>query len=96
VLAVTGILADKDAPAIARVLQPLIEQWILCSLPGPRGMPAAQLATRVQLPPSQVRLAGSVAEGCELAAKLARPGDCVLVFGSVYTVGPALQWLGIY
>ncbi len=95
-LALSGILADKDAPAIAQALQPLVDQWILCSLPGPRGMTAEQLAARVQLPRSKLSLAGSVADGCELAAKLGRPGDCILVFGSVYTVGPALQWLGIY
>jgi folylpolyglutamate synthase/dihydropteroate synthase len=41
-------------------------------------------------------LALSVAAGCELARAAARPADRVVVCGSVYTVGPALQWLRIY
>jgi folylpolyglutamate synthase/dihydropteroate synthase len=54
------------------------------------------LADRVALPPDEVTLAGSVEEGCEVASTAAETGDRVLVFGSVYTVGPALQWLRIY
>lgn len=94
--AVAGILRDKDAPAIVRALRAVVDQWILCALEGPRGGSAAALAERVALPAGQVRLADSVAEGCALAKRHARPGDRVLVFGSVHTVGPALAWLGIY
>ncbi len=94
--AVVGILGDKDAKAIASFLEPLVERWILCALPGPRGTSAEQLADRLRLPVSQVTLAPSVEAGCEIAWTDARPGDRVLVFGSVYTVGPALKWLGIY
>ncbi|HUI62855.1 MAG TPA: hypothetical protein VLX90_21675, partial [Steroidobacteraceae bacterium] len=95
-LAVVGILGDKDAPAIVRELEPLVNHWMLCSLPGPRGVTAAALAQRVQLPPGRVTLADSVEQACELARAAARPGDRVIVFGSVHTVGPALQWLRIY
>ncbi len=94
--AVVGILGDKDATAIASFLEPLVDRWILCALPGPRGTSAEQLAQRLRLPASKVTLAASVESGCELVWTSARPGDRVLVFGSVYTVGPALQWLGIY
>ena len=94
--AVVGILGDKDARAIASFFEPLIDHWILCALPGPRGTSAEQLAQRLRLPASKVTLAASVENGCEVAWASARPGDRVLVFGSVYTVGPALQWLGIY
>jgi folylpolyglutamate synthase/dihydropteroate synthase len=41
-------------------------------------------------------LADSVEAGCTLAKEQARPGDRVVVCGSVYTVGPALAWLRIY
>jgi dihydrofolate synthase / folylpolyglutamate synthase len=94
--AVVGILADKDAPAIAAEVQTLVDHWILCALPGPRGGSAADLAQRLRLPPDEVTLADSVEEGCEVAREAAEPGDRVLVFGSVYTVGPALRWLRIY
>jgi dihydrofolate synthase/folylpolyglutamate synthase len=94
--AVVGILGDKDAKAIASVLEPLVDHWILCGLPGPRGVSAEALAQRLSLATGQVTLAPSVEAGCEVARATAEPGDRVIVFGSFYTVGPALQWLGIY
>jgi folylpolyglutamate synthase/dihydropteroate synthase len=48
------------------------------------------------LPSDKVTLCGSVSEACEAARAATRHEDRVLVFGSVYTVGPALQWLKIY
>jgi dihydrofolate synthase/folylpolyglutamate synthase len=94
--AVAGILGDKDAGAIARLVGPVVDHWILCALPGPRGTSAAELARRMSLPESGVTLAESVEEGCAVARTTAKPGDRVLVFGSFHTVGPAMQWLGIY
>jgi len=94
--AVIGVLADKDAPAIAAALAGVIDHWIVCALPGARGTSAAQLAARLALPEGTFELADSVAAGCALARSAARPGDRVVVCGSVYTVGPALEWLRIY
>jgi len=94
-LAVVGILGDKDARAIAHALAALVDHWIACSLPGPRGVPAEELARRLGLPAAEITLAATVEAGCEIARATARAGDRVLVFGSVYTVGPALQWLRI-
>jgi dihydrofolate synthase/folylpolyglutamate synthase len=94
--AVIGVLADKDAAAIAAALSAVIDHWIVCALPGPRGGSAAQLAQRLARLPDEMTLADSVAAGCELARAAARPADRVVVCGSVYTVGPALQWLRIY
>jgi dihydrofolate synthase/folylpolyglutamate synthase len=94
-LAVIGVLRDKDAAAIAAQLAAVVEQWIVCALEGPRGGTAAQLAQRLGVPPERTTLADSVAAGCELARARARPGDRVLVCGSLHTVGPALEWLRI-
>ncbi|HEY2807166.1 MAG TPA: bifunctional tetrahydrofolate synthase/dihydrofolate synthase [Steroidobacteraceae bacterium] len=95
-LAVIGVLADKDAAAIAAALAPLIDEWIACALPGPRGGSAAALAQRLARNAGTVQLADSVRAGCELARKRAQPGDRVVVCGSLHTVGPALEWLRIY
>lgn len=92
--AVAGILGDKDAGAIARLVGPVVDHWILCGVPGPRGTSAEELAKRMALPDSRVTLAATVEAGCEVARTTAKPGDRVLVFGSFHTVGPALQWLG--
>jgi dihydrofolate synthase / folylpolyglutamate synthase len=91
---VCGILRDKDAAAIGRALQALIDEWILCSLPGPRGSTSSELAERLGATLCRPVLAASVSEGCELARARARSGDRVVVFGSFATVGSALEWLG--
>jgi dihydrofolate synthase/folylpolyglutamate synthase len=94
--AVIGVLVDKDAAAIGAALAGVIDHWIVCSLPGPRGTRAAELAARLIPRAATIELADSVTAGCELARVAAQPGDRVVVCGSVYTVGPALQWLRVY
>jgi len=95
-----GILADKDAAAIGHALAPALRaDDVVCALTldGERGRPAAALAAI--LAPILARspvLAGSVTAGCEYAARVARPGDAVLVFGSFHTVGPAREWHRLY
>jgi len=95
-LAVCGILSDKDAAAIARSLDGVVDRWILCTLPGPRGVPAQELSWRMGLDGVAVALADSVAAGCEQASREARSGDRVVAFGSFLVVGSVLQWLRIY
>jgi dihydrofolate synthase / folylpolyglutamate synthase len=94
--AVIGVLRDKDAAGIAAALAHVIDRWIVCALPGERGGSAAQLAARLARAPERVELAPSVVAGCERARQEARPGDRVVVCGSLHTVGPALEWLRIY
>ena len=95
-LGVVGILGDKDAPAIARALASRFDRWFLCTLDGPRGISAAELARRLEPVVRAPALADSVHAGCAAARAAARPGDRVVVCGSVHTVGPALEWLGVY
>jgi len=92
-LGVVGILADKDIAAIAKVLDPVLDRWILCSLDDARGLSARALATRLELPRQAIELEDSVAAGCELARSTAKPGDRIVVCGSFLVVGAALQWL---
>jgi dihydrofolate synthase/folylpolyglutamate synthase len=93
--AVCGILQDKDAAAIGRVLAGSADVWIACALPGPRGGTAAQLTARLAPGICVSEQAASVAAGCALARTLAQPGDRVLVFGSFSTVTAALEWLAL-
>jgi len=94
-LLVAGILGDKDVAAIARVLDAVADQWILCGIDAPRGLPAPQLALRA--PEFRAaKLAQDVADGMRIAASLARTGDRIVVCGSFLTVTPALELLGLY
>jgi len=91
---VCGILRDKDVEAIGRALHGLIDEWIVCALPGPRGSTGPELAGRLATVVAVAWVADSVGAGCELARARARPDDRVVVFGSFATVGSALEWLG--
>jgi dihydrofolate synthase/folylpolyglutamate synthase len=95
--AVAGMLADKDAAAIARALDGEVDHWLLAGIEDePRGLDAAALQAR--LPPLRgtVELSATVAAACERARARSMPRDRVIVFGSFHVVGPALRWLGLY
>jgi dihydrofolate synthase/folylpolyglutamate synthase len=95
--AVLGMLADKDAEAVATALDPCIDRWIAATLPPPRGLEAAVLARRISpRVRTAVETAPSVRAACEAARAAARPGDRVVVCGSFHAVGPALEWLELY
>lgn len=94
---VLGMLEDKDAPAVVHALSNSIDGWFLASLDPPRGLAAEVLATRIAgAMRDPATCAASVPEACAAAAAAARPGDRVVVCGSFHTVGPAMQWLGLY
>jgi dihydrofolate synthase/folylpolyglutamate synthase len=96
-IAVLGVLSDKDAGAIARVLDGVVDHWLLTTITDePRGLSAAALQAR--LPPLRgvVEISANVAGACARARALARARDRVIVLGSFHVVGPALIWLGLY
>jgi dihydrofolate synthase/folylpolyglutamate synthase len=95
-LAVFGMLEDKDARAVAAQLDPVVDRWILCTPEGARALGAEQLRQRMGRVRGAAETAGEVAEACARAARLARPGDRVLVCGSFHTVGPALRARRLY
>jgi dihydrofolate synthase/folylpolyglutamate synthase len=94
-LMVAGILGDKDVGAIASVLDPVADEWILCGIDAPRGLTAGQLAARAPQFASAL-LQPDIASGMHAAATRARAGDRIVVCGSFLTVAPALQRLGLY
>jgi dihydrofolate synthase/folylpolyglutamate synthase len=95
-LGVCAMLGDKDAGAVGAALAPVIDAWVLGGIAEPRGLEAAALAARL---PLQCRIAAQepdVRAACAAARDRAAPGDRIVVFGSFHTVGPALEWLGLY
>lgn len=96
-IAVAGMLADKDAAAIARTLDGVVDHWLLAGIGDePRGLSAAALQAR--LPPLRgaLELFENVPAACVRARAIAQARDRVLVLGSFHVVGPALVWLGLY
>jgi dihydrofolate synthase/folylpolyglutamate synthase len=72
-----------------------VNQWILCGIAAPRGLPAAELAARSPVFASAA-LAEDIGAGMRAAAAMAREGDRIVVCGSFLSVAPALQLLGLY
>jgi len=94
--AVFGMLADKDVRSVVMQLNQLIDQWLICAIEEHRGLDATTLRARMGHVRGSSEEFADVASGCARARQCARAGDRVVVFGSFHTVGPALQWLGLY
>src|SRR5699024_5328966 len=89
-LAVLAMLADKDAPAVAAALVPLVERWYLAPLAGSRGQTATGLAGRVAgLIPEPV-LCDNMRAAVAGARQAATTEDRIVVFGSFHTLEAAL------
>ncbi len=93
-LAVCGILADKDAVAVAAELHECVEAWWCVTTDGERGRSGASLARMIEKEVSgPVEAADSISAGCAAALANATPTDRIVVFGSFHVAGPALDWL---
>jgi len=90
-LAVCGMLSDKDVPAVLAALKGSVDVWFAATTDGPRGLSDADLATHAVRVGIEMTPSGTVPDAMQAAARVARAGDCVVVFGSFHTVGPALS-----
>jgi dihydrofolate synthase/folylpolyglutamate synthase len=91
VIAVVGMLKDKDIAGVLRAVAPRITKWHLASLPGPRGADAGLLfkvLSELQIREKAIQH-DSVAEALAAAKKEAGENDKIVVFGSFLTVADA-------
>lgn len=86
--AVFSALADKDVEGMVCTLADLVHHWYLAELDSPRALPETTLMERVSavLPRHDVGRFESVAAAYATAAKRAKAGDRIVVFGSVLSV----------
>jgi dihydrofolate synthase / folylpolyglutamate synthase len=93
--AVFGVLADKDALAIALQLAPRISHWHLCGLQAlsPRGAPVAALAAtlRAGLPTASMSLHERPRTALAAARASALPGERILALGSFFLAAEVLS-----
>ena len=95
---VFGMLSDKDIDGVIAHMLPVVERWICCSLPGPRGSSAAALAARLRdagvtahsEDDPAVACVPTAADAVALARERAGQNDRIVVFGSFLTVADAL------
>lgn len=96
ITAVVGMLADKDIAGVIGPLCGLVDNWIAVTVAGARAETATDLAAKVaNVCGTPCRIAASITEALNVAGEISGQDDAVLVFGSFYLVGPALDWLGI-
>lgn len=86
-----GMLDDKDVEGVASALDPCVGEWVAVTADSPRAIAADELARRIANETGRpCRVASSVDGAIGAMAKSAAP---VLVTGSFFLVGPALQAL---
>ncbi|MES9941029.1 MAG: bifunctional tetrahydrofolate synthase/dihydrofolate synthase [Candidatus Thiodiazotropha sp. 6PLUC2] len=95
IIALFGLLKDKDAKSIVEIIKPAVSGWYLVDLPGDRGQSAEQLAKAVRQSgvESSVHCHHNFADALKAAQTEAEPQDLLLIFGSFLIVGDALQHL---
>jgi len=90
-IAVLGLSAEKDAAAFCRTLAPLVDVAILTQAQIARALPVADLQAASAGMWRESIMAEEVATALRLARETAREGDCILVTGSFYVVGEAME-----
>jgi dihydrofolate synthase/folylpolyglutamate synthase len=94
-LAVFAIAKDKDINGVVEAIESRINYWYIGAFNHPRSASVDKLANllKIREKPAQVYAFTNVLEAYQAALKEARPGDCVVVFGSFYCVGEILPHL---
>jgi dihydrofolate synthase/folylpolyglutamate synthase len=94
VVAIVGILDDKDVEGIVTSLAGTVDRWIAVTARSPRAIDAAELARRVANATDKACLIAETREAAiEAAREFAGDNGRVLVTGSFYVVGPFLERL---
>lgn len=87
VVALTGVLADKDYGDMYKPVMPYIEQFVCVTPPNPRRLMAEELANHLQNAGATATACETIPQGVKKAMELAGNDGVVLCFGSLYTIG---------
>ncbi|MFC4109994.1 bifunctional folylpolyglutamate synthase/dihydrofolate synthase [Micromonospora zhanjiangensis] len=101
-VAVLGVLLDKDAASLLELLEPVVDMIVVSRNSSPRAMPAEELAGIAEeiFGPDRVEVAAELPDAIEAAVRLAETdvqgelaGVGVLITGSMVTVADARKLL---
>ncbi len=87
IIALTGVLADKDYADMYKPVMPLVQQFVCITPPNPRKLEAEQLAAYLQQAGATATACASIEDGVKKAMELAGADGVVMCFGSLYTIG---------
>ena len=91
----TGVLADKDWPAMMGELLPLAGEFYTITPDSPRAMPAGELADWLERQGVRAVPCETVRDGLDRALAAAGPEDVVCATGSLYMIGEVRHLLGL-
>ena len=87
IIALTGVLADKDYADMYRPVRPYIHEFVCVTPPNPRKLDADDLAAYLHTKGAKATAYPSIPAGVQAALDKAAPDGVVLCFGSLYSVG---------
>lgn len=87
VIALTGVLADKDYGDMFRPVLPLIREFVCITPDNPRKMEAADLARYLEEAGAIATACPTAPDGVRTAMEKAGKDGVVLCFGSLYSIG---------
>ncbi len=92
---IIGMLEDKDLPGIVSPLLGCVDAWLAVTADAKQALPARALAAEIaNLSDKPCLVADSLPDAMRHAGDQTTSEDLILVTGSFYVVGPALEWLG--
>lgn len=92
-----AVMADKDIGAMLGELNGVVDEWWVTATGTERGADPTVVAQHLaQLGAQKVKVSQDPEAALRQVKAAAAAGDHVVVFGSFHTVGPALQYLGLY
>lgn len=96
-VAIVGMLNDKDVEGLVDALGGVVDKWIAVMANSPRAIPVDELARRVANCANRGCLeAGSMSDALQYARQVTTGDDRIVITGSFFVVGPALEALGLY
>ena len=87
VIALTGVLADKDYADMYVPIMPFVNQFVCITPPNPRKLESAELAKYLRTKGANAVGSDSILDGVKTALELAGSDGVVLCFGSLYSIG---------
>jgi dihydrofolate synthase/folylpolyglutamate synthase len=87
VIALTGVLADKDYADMYRPIMPMIQEFVCVTPPNPRRLTADKLAEYLENAGAKATACETIEDGVKKAIELSGKDGVVLCFGSLYSIG---------
>ena len=92
---VFGVMRDKALSEVAEILFPIAEHVVVTRANNPRSATTAEIRQAASRVDVDIREAPEMASALAEAKSVARPDGLVVVTGSIYIVGEAMQVLGV-